>query len=52
MTADGWSLDDKRTPLLDEDKLGLNPDTELSDEDHEKNNLPDVLLCWDETRWR
>lgn len=48
VTADGYSLDDKRTPLLDEDKLGSAPDTELSDEDLEKNNLPDVLLCWAE----
>ncbi len=48
VTADGYSLDDKRTPLLDEDKLGPTPDTELSDEDLEKNNLPDVLLCWAE----
>ena len=46
--ADGWSLDDKRTPRLDEDKLGPAPDTEPSDEDLEKNNLPDVLLCWGE----
>jgi type I restriction enzyme M protein len=46
--ADGWSLDDKRAPLLDEDKLGPLPDADLSDEDYEKNNLPDVLLCWAE----
>lgn len=48
VAADGYSLDDKRTPLLDEDKLGIAPNTELSDEDLEKNNLPDVLLCWAE----
>ena len=48
VTADGYSLDDKRTPLLDEDKLGSAPIGELSDEDVEKNNLPDVLLCWSE----
>ncbi len=46
VTADGWSLDDKRAPLLDEDKLGPIPATDLSDEDEEKNNLPDILLCW------
>ncbi len=46
VTADGYSLDDKRTPLLDEDKLGPTPGGELSDEDLKKNNLPDVLLCW------
>jgi type I restriction enzyme M protein len=48
VTADGYSLDDKRTPLLDEGKLGSTPDAELSDEDLEKNNLPDALLCWAE----
>jgi type I restriction enzyme M protein len=44
--ADGWSLDDKRTPLLPEDKLGPVPRTPLSDEEHAKNNLPDVLARW------
>jgi type I restriction enzyme M protein len=48
VAADGYSLDDKRTPLLDDDKLGPTPDAELSDKDFEKNNLPDVLLCWAE----
>ncbi len=48
VTADGWSLDDKRTALLDEDKLGPVPAADLSDEDEAKNNLPDVLLCWKE----
>ncbi len=48
VTADGLSLDDKRTPLLDERKLGPVPDADLSDADYEKNNLPDVLLCWAE----
>lgn len=46
MTADGWSLDDKRTPLLAEDKLGPSPGESLSDEDHTKNNLPDALARW------
>ena len=46
VTADGWSLDDKRTPLLSEDKLGAVPLTELSEEEHGKNNLPDVLARW------
>ncbi|MDE2060344.1 MAG: SAM-dependent DNA methyltransferase [candidate division NC10 bacterium] len=45
--ADGWSLDDKRTPLLPEEKLGPVPRTPLSEEEYSKNNLPDVL-----TRWR
>jgi type I restriction enzyme M protein len=44
--ADGWSLDDKRTPLLPEDKLGPVPRTALSVEEHGKNNLPDVLRRW------
>ena len=44
--ADGWSLDDKRTPLLPEDKLGPVPATALAAEDHAKNNLPDVLARW------
>jgi type I restriction enzyme M protein len=44
--ADGWSLDDKRTPLLDETKLGAIPATQLTPEEHEKNNLPDILARW------
>lgn len=44
--ADGWSLDDKRTPLLPEDKLGVRPGTALAAEEHAKNNLPDVLSRW------
>jgi type I restriction enzyme M protein len=44
--ADGWSLDDRRTPLLAEDKLGPIPSGKLSTEDHRKNNLPDVLARW------
>ena len=46
MTADGWSLDDKRQPLLDADMLGTNPSSKLTAEEHEKNNLPDVLARW------
>jgi type I restriction enzyme M protein len=48
VTADGWSLDDKRTPLLTEDKLGVVPHSELTEQDHGKNNLPDVLKRWNE----
>ena len=44
--ADGWSLDDKRQPLLPEDKLGPVPAQPLSAEEHAKNNLPDVLARW------
>jgi type I restriction enzyme M protein len=44
--ADGWSLDDKRAPLLSEDKLGAVPRTALGADDHAKNNLPDVFARW------
>ena len=47
-TADGWSLDDKRTPLLAEDKLGPVSRTALVEGDHARNNLPDVLARWAE----
>jgi type I restriction enzyme M protein len=46
--ADGWSLDDKRQPLLPEEKLGPTPMAELAEDDHDKNNLPDVLMHWGE----
>jgi type I restriction enzyme M protein len=46
--ADGWSLDDKRTPLLSEDKLGPVPRSPLGEGEHAKNNLPDVLARWRE----
>lgn len=46
VTADGLSLDDKRTPLLDEDRLGVRPVEALSADEHEKNNLPEVLARW------
>ena len=44
--ADGISLDDKRTPLLATEKLGPVPAETLSDAEHEKNNLPDLLKRW------
>jgi type I restriction enzyme M protein len=44
--ADGWSLDDKRTPFLSEDKLGPVSTTVLTAEEQAKNNLPDVLARW------
>ena len=47
MTADGWSLDDKRNPLLPLEKLGPAPKEALSEAEQHKNNLPDCL-----TRWR
>lgn len=46
--ADGWSLDDKRQPLLPEEKLGPTPKDDLADEEHARNNLPDVLMRWEE----
>jgi type I restriction enzyme M protein len=45
---DGWSLDDKRTPLLAEEKLGPVPKQPLMADEHGKNNLPDVLARWDQ----
>ena len=44
--ADGWSLDDKRAPLLSEEKLGTVPKVSLTAEEHAKNNLPDVIARW------
>ncbi|WP_372624697.1 N-6 DNA methylase [Falsiroseomonas sp.] len=46
MQADGWSLDDKRTPLLPEAKLGPVPAEALTEAEQAKNNLPDVLSRW------
>lgn len=46
MQADGWSLDDKRTPLLPEAKLGPVPREALGEAEQAKNNLPDVLARW------
>ena len=46
MQADGWSLDDKRQPLLDEAKLGPSPAAALTEAEHAKNNLPDALARW------
>jgi type I restriction enzyme M protein len=48
VVADGWSLDDKRTALLDSDKLGPRPAVVLSNVEHTENNLPDVLARWAE----
>jgi type I restriction enzyme M protein len=50
--ADGWSLDDKRVPLLPPNQLGAVPSDELGVEvafdtaSHARNNLPDVLARW------
>jgi len=48
MQADGWSLDDKRNPLLDESLLGPAPARALGADEHAKNNLPDVLARWND----
>jgi len=46
MSADGWSLNDQRQPLLNFDKLGSTPKIELTEDEHTKNNLPDLLKRW------
>ena len=46
--ADGWSLDDKRTPLLPEKKLGVVPKMALNEDERAKNNLPGVLARWNQ----
>lgn len=46
VSADGWSLDDKRTALLEEAQLGCSPAVALTPEEHAKNNLPDLLARW------
>jgi len=48
LLADGWSLDDKRQPLLPEEKLGVTPAEALTEAEHAKNNLPDVLTRWEQ----
>ena len=48
LQAEGYSLDDKRMPLLLAEKLGPCPREALSEDDHAKNNLPDVLMRWEE----
>jgi type I restriction enzyme M protein len=42
--ADGFSLDDKRNPLLPQEKIG--PKAKLGDDEHSKNNLPDIAARW------
>ena len=61
MQADGFSLDDKRTPLIKDieltteadaiDKSLLKSDKAPSDHDnHKLNNIPDVLYRWQQRR--
>jgi type I restriction enzyme M protein len=42
--ADGFSLDDKRAALLPAEKIG--PRAKLGDDEHVKNNLPDIAARW------
>ena len=42
--ADGFSLDDKRTPLLPPEKIG--PRAKLGEDEYIKNNLPDIAARW------
>jgi type I restriction enzyme M protein len=53
--ADGFSLDDKRAPLLPGEKLGATPgyreaghfiNLTLTDDELSKNNLPDIAARW------
>ena len=46
LRADGFSLDDKRTPLLSDQLLGVTPERLLTETEHAKNNLPDALARW------
>ena len=46
--ADGWSLDDKRQPLLADDKLGPIPEVVLTNAEAVKNDLPDLVIRWSE----
>ena len=47
LKADGYSLDDKRTPLLNIELLGAAAGP-LGEQSHAKNNLPDALARWKE----
>ena len=46
VAADGLSLDDKRTELLPPEKFGAVPREPLTEAEHAKNNLPDILSRW------
>jgi type I restriction enzyme M protein len=57
--VDGFSLDDKRNPLLPQEKLGPKPGTRderkftplaLTPDEHAKNNLPDIAARWKERK--
>jgi type I restriction enzyme M protein len=42
--ADGFSLDDKRNPLLPAEKIG--PRAKLGEDEHARNSLPDIAARW------
>jgi type I restriction enzyme M protein len=46
--ADGWSLDDTRQQLLPDEKVGPTPQSELTETESAKNNLPDAVRRWAE----
>jgi type I restriction enzyme M protein len=46
--ADGRSLDDRRQPLLPDDKLGPKPEAALTDAEAAKNDLADLVRRWAE----
>jgi type I restriction enzyme M protein len=46
MQADGFSLDDKRTPLISEEQREQLFDLGVKFADHEKCNIPDVIARW------
>jgi type I restriction enzyme M protein len=46
--ADGMSLDDKRQMLVPEEKFGPVPKQALGQDEHAKNNLPNVVVRWAE----
>jgi type I restriction enzyme M protein len=48
MRADGYSLDDKRQPLVEREKRGCRPSKKLSEEEFSKNDLPHILARWSE----
>ncbi len=50
MTADGFSLDDKRTPLLVAGKLGPVPEEALTEDEHARTTCR--TFCLDGRLWR
>jgi type I restriction enzyme M protein len=48
LVSDGWTLDDRRNPLLSLDKLGAAPAASLTSHELLLNNLPDCLARWRE----